>query len=204
MLKICLLALLLAVPSSLIIRLTTPEAPAAVAKAKASSIVFFQGDVDDATLTSVKNEIGATGSDRVTLVITSTGGNVLTGLTFIQDVERMRLARPALRIRCIADIVAASMAAVIFESDVCDTRLVTNRTVIIFHNVQASQSPIKTALDFAITQMVAPRLGMTPEAYAAKLATGDWVMNAYQAAEAHAADSVAVLPITDEVDGGTP
>jgi hypothetical protein len=196
MLKLCLLAFLLAVPASFIKALSAPEAPAAVAKAKASSIVFFQGDVDDSTLATVKNDIGATGSDRVTLVITSTGGNVLTGLTFIQDVERMRLARPALRIRCIADIVAASMAAVIFESDVCDTRLVTN--------VQASQSPVKTALDFAIAQMVGPRLNMTPEAYAAKVAGGDWVMNAYQASEAHAADSVAVLPITEEFDGGTP
>ncbi len=198
MFKALVLLTLLAVSPVFIKKLDPPKAEPVL-----KGMVFFAGDVDESTLTAVKNELGATGTDHVTLVITSPGGNVLAGLLFIQDVERMKRAKPALRIRCIGDIVVASMAAVILESDICDTRLVTNRTVVVFHGVQAPPSPLKTALDFSIAQFVAPRLGMTPEAYLTKLAGGDWVMNAYEAAAAGAAESV-VTHIAEDADSGTP
>lgn len=163
-----------------------PDAKPAALK----GVVFFQGDVDDSTMQGIKNDLGATGGDDIVLVISSPGGNVFAGLNFIQDVERMKAAKPALKIHCVGDIIVASMAADIFESDVCDTRQVTNRTVVLFHGVQAPDSPLKTAIDFAIAQWVAPRLLLTPGDFLAKVRQGDWIMNAYEAVAAHAADEI--------------
>jgi ATP-dependent protease ClpP protease subunit len=153
------------------------------------STIFFKGDVDEATLQGVTNAIGAAPGNEVTLIITSPGGNVFAGMEFIQDIERLKVAR-GLKIHCIGDIVVASMAADIFESDVCDDRALTNRTVLLFHAVQAPASPIKVAIDHAVAAMISPHLQMKPGDLENLLNKGDWVLTPEQAVEAHAADRI--------------
>jgi len=127
--------------------------------------------------------------DDVTLVITSEGGSVVSGMRLILAIEDIR-AKNKLRVHCIADMFALSMAAAILESGACDDRAMTDRTLILFHGVQAPPSPISEALNNSMAAWISHRLGITPEAYRAHIAKGDWILSPPAALEAHVVDRV--------------
>jgi hypothetical protein len=99
---------------------------------------------------------------------------------------------------------AASAAAILLESPVCDTRWATSATVILFHGVRsgaqgktgdiADNLKLLRDLDLAMATIVGPRLGLTPAEYLARIDRRDWWMGADEALAQHALDGV--IPMT--------
>ena len=159
------------------------------------------GEVEPENLTSTQGQLAAAMVKKkdVTLRITSPGGNGLALLVFIQQVEDMK-ARQHARIHCVADIMAASAAAILLESSVCDTRASTERTVILFHGVSTQvqgkigqmEDDLKLYkdLDLVMAQIVGPRMGLTPAQYLAKIDRRDWWLTPQEALDNHALDEV--------------
>jgi ATP-dependent protease ClpP protease subunit len=161
------------------------------------------GPVDAETLTPVLLQLEAlakAGTTHVTLRIDSPGGSIFTGLRFIRMVEDIRKAH-GVRVSCVVDGAAYSMAAVILESPACDERLATSRSTFLFHNGKAdgaggsagelaSAARMLEAMNEALAALVAERMGMTPKQYRAKVAGGDWVMAAPEAIANHVIDGV--------------
>jgi ATP-dependent protease ClpP protease subunit len=105
-----------------------------------------------------------------------------------------------LTVTCVVDGTAYSMAAVILESPLCDKRLATRRSTILFHNgsVQASGTAQEIhatevfleALNEAMVLVVSERLGCTPAEYAERIALKDWIMSVHGAMDANVIDGV--------------
>jgi ATP-dependent protease ClpP protease subunit len=92
----------------------------------------------------------------------------------------------------------ASAAAIVFESPVCDERVLAPATIVLFHNAtiraegKAGQikddSDMLHALNFAIAALIAPRMGLTPDAYLAWVDGHDRWLNAESCVELRYAD----------------
>lgn len=148
--------------------------------------VRLNGPIEESTCAAALEQMR--GHQVVTLVITSEGGGVVDGMRFILAVEDLRAKGHT--VHCVADMFALSMGANILESGACDDRAMTDRTVIIFHGVQAPPSPIVGALNYSIAVWISHRLGITPEEYQAKIDKGEWILTAPQALAAHVVDRV--------------
>lgn len=151
------------------------------------------------------------GNNTATLRIDSPGGSVFVGLRFIRQVTDIKKAT-GLRVVCVVDGAAYSMAAVILESDVCDVRFATHQSTVLFHNGHGS-GPDGTAeqissaalllesLNGALAAVVAQRLGITPEDYRSRIAGKDWAMDALGALRAKAIDDIVpqsdIAPVTE-------
>lgn len=177
---------LAAVPLSFLKQLHADE-PSIDAGTPTPTVVRLNEDIEG-KLEGVLGQL-ALAKDDVTLVITSEGGSVAAGMEFILAVEDLR-AKNHLKVHCIADMYALSMAAAILESGACDDRAMTDRTLILFHGVQAPPSPLVQALNHSMGIWISRRMGMTLEAYQANLAKGDWILSAPAALEAHAIDRI--------------
>lgn len=140
------------------------------------------------------------GAREATLRIDSPGGSVFVGLRFIRQVTDLK-KQSGMRINCVVDGAAYSMAAVVLESPVCDTRLATPQSTVLFHNGHssgaegtaeeiASAAHLLEALNGALAAVVAVRLGITPEEYRARIAGKDWPMDARGALRDHVIDAV--------------
>lgn len=150
--------------------------------------------------------LGGDGKKDVTLRISSPGGNGFATLLFIDQIQDMK-ARNHARIHCVASLMAASAAAILLESPVCDTRAMTDATILLFHGVR-SQAGGKTGeiedelkllkgLDLMVANMIAPRMRMTPAEYLAWIDRHDQWLTADEALARSAVDEVlasGVLP----------
>jgi ATP-dependent protease ClpP protease subunit len=87
-----------------------------------------------APLIEALQEAAESNVPAVTLLIDSPGGSVYPGLSLI--IAMRQAQRAGVQVTCIADGMAASMAAIILES--CDFRIATRRTAILFHGVSTS------------------------------------------------------------------
>ena len=126
--------------------------------------------------------LASEGKKEVTLRIDSHGGGIFLGLKWMRLMEDVKKAN-SIHVTCIVDGMAASMAAVILESPICDTRLATSRSLILFHNgsagVQGNAEDMKQAVAFlealntAMAEVVSARMGISAEAYRARIAHGD-------------------------------
>lgn len=161
------------------------------------------GDVEEETMATAFlrfSQLAAQGKKEITLRIDSFGGSIFLGNRWAKSVEDVKKAQ-GIRVTCIVDGAAYSMAAVILESPVCDLRLATARSTILFHNgsggVRGTAEDMKRAaafleaLNFAMGLAVATRIGMPFAEYLAKVAHTDWTMAVPEALAANVIDGIA-------------
>lgn len=134
------------------------------------------------------------GEKQITLRIDSVGGSIAIGNRWARFAEDLK-KRQSLHVTCIVDGLAASMAAVILQSNLCDERLATPRSIILFHNGYTPASVPGGALLEAFNQSmqlsVALRLGVTVQVYAERIAGGDWAMSVLEARKWNVIDGIA-------------
>ncbi len=144
--------------------------------------------------------IAAAGEKEITLRIDSFGGSIFLGNRWIKNLEDIK-KRNGIRVVCIVDGAAYSMGAVILESPLCDLRLATNRSTILFHNgssgARGTAEDLKQAVNFlealnlSMALSVSSRLLITIEEYKSRIAHADWVMAVPEAVQSNVIDGVA-------------
>jgi ATP-dependent protease ClpP protease subunit len=164
--------------------------------------VYFDGEVNDASMAALALAIDsevARGRKDVFLVLNSPGGTVSAGLDFIFAVEKYKQAKH-ITFTCAVDGMAASTAAVIFEA-VCDQRLMTKRSLLLFHGARMGQAggtqeqmeeAVETirVLNEIMAALVAPRLGMTEPEFLERIHGRDWLLSWRDAEKRKAIDGV--------------
>lgn len=158
-------------------------------------------DIDAENLAPVSkkvDELVAAGEKTVMFRINSYGGEVDSGWDFIQHMEDVKRENGVKTI-CVADARAMSMGAVFFQS-ICDERLLTGRSILMFHGAggqfagktDALQSDLSAmeATNEAIVNTCSARLKITPEEYSAHVAHQDWYLAPSEALRVGAADAV--------------
>ena len=137
------------------------------------------GTMDGETLAGAFKEILDAPGPEVSLRINSPGGNLLTTMLFI-DLVRDRKAEKHLHVTCVGTGLVASAAAIVMESPVCDARQLEPAAVMMFHEgylagggpVDKNAKEFMRSLNFAVAALIAPRMGMSPEAYLSWIADG--------------------------------
>lgn len=179
-----------------------PYFTASSGKYKFENVVDL-GDINEEQLAKTARGIQAladSGAGFVTMRINSPGGSIFGGLEFTRNMEDMK-KRHGFRVACVVDGVAMSMAAVILESPLCDVRLATNRSLLLFHNgstgARGNAGDLRQAGSFldavnsAMSLIVSHRLCLDVGVYRARLALGDWVLSVEDAIAVNAIDGIA-------------
>jgi len=145
-------------------------------------------------IVSKLDEIEKTGTTQeIWLRLNSYGGDVESGQRLIARLEQVQIP-----VICVADFKAMSMAALILESPGCKTRLMTDRTILMFHHasvggVSGNSDTLLmflnwlTRLDGSMARMCAKRMGMTPEAFETR-SSKTWFLDVDEAKQFHAID----------------
>lgn len=187
---------------------TKPEAAAPIMSVATAGTYAYRNTVDvsgpilaitlESATAQIRQLVNA-GRREITLRIDSPGGSILEGNRWIRDTEDLKKAYD-LRVTCVVDGMAYSMAAVLLESSLCDVRLATTRSTILFHNGSGGirgtaeemrqTSVFLDALNTAMALTVSARLGMAVEVYQSKIAHADWIMAVPEALFNHALDGV--------------
>lgn len=139
------------------------------------------------------------GAKDVTIRIDSGGGSIVLGNRWLRFAEDLKKTN-GLHVSCVVDGFAASMAAVILESPLCDSRLATQRSIILFHNGSSGArgtveemkqaGTLLGAFNESMALVVAARLGVSVAVYQAKIANGDWAMSVTEALSVNVLDAV--------------
>ncbi len=161
------------------------------------------GDIDEENLlrAGIRLTQLIQGGERfVTIRIDSFGGSIFQGMRWGRQMEDLKKAY-GVEVTCIVDGSAYSMGAVLLESPLCDRRLATLRSTILFHNgssgARGTVEDMKQALDFleALNEMMAwfvsNRLGVTVQDYRFRIDGHDWAMAAPEALTANVIDGFA-------------
>ena len=130
------------------------------------------GKMDGESLGNAMTQLMASPTDRpLQLRIMSPGGNAISTMVFIEMVKDLKHER-GLRIVCTGSVMVASAAALLFESEVCDERVLDEATIVMFHAAYLqgsdgsdSDNAMLRALNRALAYVVAARLHMTPDGY---------------------------------------
>jgi ATP-dependent protease ClpP protease subunit len=157
------------------------------------------GDVDDLNMGRAMRQFDrkvAQGERHIWFRVNSFGGSIFTGLDVIQHIELYKKLY-AVDVTCVVDTKAMSMGAVFLES-ACDKRLMTKRSVLLFHNGSTGaegtveqikeEAQILEALNYAMAEMSAARMNITVEQYREKIAKGAWTMGWKEALDVGAID----------------
>lgn len=159
------------------------------------------GEMDSALLENVQAHLAVAMVEKkdVTLRISSPGGDGIAMFLFIDQVLDMK-ARQHAKVTCVASIMAASAAAILLESPVCDRRAMTDATILLFHGVRSGargktgdiddELHLLKGLDRMVANMIAPRMGMTPDAYLAWIDRRDQWLTSDEARERRAVDEI--------------
>ena len=141
--------------------------------------------------------------------ITSPGGSAFAFLLLLQNVEDVKKQTGA-HLTCVADVLAASAAFYLLEG-VCDTRIMTDRTVLLAHGIQGgtqgnlAQMEDEMQLMRALEEMVAPeaarKMGMTKAEFMAWIYGRDRWMGPDESLKRRAVDRVAS---PDELPAASP
>jgi len=157
-------------------------------------------EVNDGATTAISSkldEIEKSGTTKeVWLRINSYGGDVDAGQTLIS-----RLEQSTIPVTCVADFKAMSMAAFIFESPGCKTRLMTDRTVLMFHKASVSgargnEDTLQMfvnwlhRLDRSMARDAAKRMGLSVEDFEKHYDRTPWFLDVDEAKAAQAFDAV--------------
>lgn len=143
--------------------------------------------------------LAARGEREITLRIDSFGGSIFGGARFIRTLEDVKKSK-GVTVHCVVDGAAMSMAAVLLESPLCDTRHATSRSVILFHNghsqAEGTAEELREAARFlgslnqAMSLVVAARICMDVDAYRERIAGRDWVMAVTEALSVNVIDGI--------------
>lgn len=175
-----------------------PAAPLAAAESSPKRIILdekntivLRGEVTPESTAKVAADLLSHPDKTVYLYISSPGGSVEAGLALIDIIKNS-----GKNVKCIAGF-AASMAFAILQ--VCDERLVLERSVLMQHVPSyglEGEAPNNLSMVQFITRMTkkldedqAKRIGMTVEAFRAKI-RDDWWLFGSEAVESNVADSV--------------
>lgn len=176
----------------------TPATVPTSAKAVVAPVaVWVSGEINDENLVAPSRALRKS-AEEITLWIDSPGGSVDSGFTFI---DTMRAAqRRGVRITCVVDGMAASMAGVILEA--CDVRLMTRQSSLLFHTVSIGYTPGGNQWDVErlaeklkelnklLSIFVVGRLNISLECYEAHVKDKDWWLGYAEALEVGAVDGV--------------
>lgn len=203
----CCCATIPQVPDSATTLEVTYSEPAARPVALASGPFRFSntvdvGNVDDMPLAVALMQftrLAEGGAREITLRIDSFGGSVALGHRWGKEMEDLK-KRHGIKVTCIVDGAAYSMGAVILESPLCDQRLATKRSTILFHNgsvgVRGTAADLEqaalylVALNQAMALVVCDRIGMPLAEYQARIAHADWIMAVTEALALNVIDGV--------------
>ncbi len=160
------------------------------------------GTVDELSMADTYiqfSELAFKGAKEVTLRIDSFGGSIFLGNRVIRELEDLK-KRHGMTVTCIVDGSAYSMGAVILQSPLCDRRLATARSTILFHNgssgVRGTAEDLREAATFlealneSMALVVSARLGISLEEYRSRIAHADWIMAVPQALGFNVIDGV--------------
>lgn len=153
----------------------------------------------------------AAGDKTIIFRIDSFGGSVFLGLSAIQYIGDVKRAHN-IRTVCIVDTKAMSMAAGFLGSDACDTRLMTSRSTLLYHNASGSGEGTKdqlleaaemlAALNEAMANLCAGRMNISVAEYRARIEKHAWILAVDEAVAVGAVDgviAVADLPVAYEL-----
>lgn len=152
----------------------TVEVPAVVAPdANANGHAEIVGAVTEESLSASLAVVRAAAEGGTVYIhIDSPGGDGFAMLTWLDAVDVARRTRHV-KLVCDAGGIVASAAAIIFTN--CDERLAATTTVFLYHGVSSMAAGKTThiedalqmlrAMEMAVAIRIAPKLGMTPEAY---------------------------------------
>jgi ATP-dependent protease ClpP protease subunit len=145
-----------------------------------ASVVYLNGGVNSYTAEVVEQAVQNIGdAPSLRLVINSPGGEVFSGLRIIRALR----ASPV-PVICEVQDMAASMAAVILQSQGCQTRVVAKHSILMFHETSVSfggtfregdsqaLADMLRVINRAIATIPAARLGLTVDEYLARTTGG--------------------------------
>ena len=159
------------------------------------------GDVTEELLYSVKSQLDDTSHKALVLTIDSYGGSVEAGIQIIKYLEAY-IAKNGTRVTCIVDHKAMSMGLVLLESGACQYRMATSRSLLLAHHASVQIRGGRTAqelrdlaeeleaVDAAILEMIARRMGMSYEDLLKKIDHKDWMFSAFEALALNAIDEI--------------
>ena len=159
----------------------------------AQNIINLTGEVDDDMATMVVSKLNSM-DGPVTIVINSPGGSVVAGLQIVSAIKHYDGPTT-----CVIDGWGDSMAAVIEES--CTVREMESYSILMFHqgslNIGRANShdlveaqKALNAVDRAMANIVAPRLGLTVDEWLQLIDGHDIWWSADMALKSHAIDKV--------------
>lgn len=160
-------------------------------------------DIDSTSVALVKLALAVQEAPKeLVLKIDSHGGEVMSGLELIVALEDFK-ATNGTRVTCVVDFRAFSMAAVILQSSVCDVRLMTSRSLLLFHKASLQirgnaddldeAAQVLRAIDYALLEMCARRLKMPMDEMYKRTYRRNWVLSAEQALAVGAIDGIVYL-----------
>lgn len=184
-----------------------------VAKAAHPPVMVEVGDIESEVLSRalerVKNHYKH-GDREITLRINSNGGSVFEGFSFIQSMEELK--KGGMSVTCVVDVRAISMAFVILQSDVCDKRLATPRSLFLAHNgslhteggtVEDMDEDIELlkVINDSLSLLCANRIGMPILEYRKKLKDHkSWTFGTEEALKHNVIDGVIEALATPKLD----
>lgn len=159
--------------------------------------LYLQSAVDGASVYPLIDAIKSASTEKyIVLEINSSGGSIGVGFLLSKAIENSRVP-----VKCVVDgpVGAASMAFYILQS--CDVRVMTKRSTLMAHQaaIQTEMGGQQTAwdnvtrilraIDHAMVEHMAVRMGMDVAAFEAKIEGGkEWWMNWEEASAVHAID----------------
>lgn len=136
------------------------------------------------------------GYPYIVVRINSYGGSIHWGMELIQAMEGLNT-----KTICIVDWKAMSMGAYLLESGACDVRLMTKRSVILFHEPLVNQAQGNAhelqgiidqlkALTESLVTTASERLGMSEDDFRAKIDNKAWTMSYREALDSGVVDGI--------------
>ncbi len=161
----------------------------------------LRSEVDDASTSRLILQLMEYKGEKVYLYINSPGGSIIAGNQLIQAIHSS-----GHKVVCIADF-AASMAFSILQS--CDTRLVTDDAIVMQHQgsteVRGNMTKLKKEVEFlqkltdGLNKDDSSRIGMSLEAFQAKIHDEWWLVGADEIVDSKVADGVTRVKCSAEL-----
>lgn len=167
--------------------------------------VTLRGEINSLMVSKAMVEMGQLGndSDEILLYISSPGGSIAAGNSFIQYMNYLRMKGKT--ITCVADI-AASMAFSIFQE--CDNRYVTPSSILMQHQMAVGLKDqyenlknylkLLEAMNEDYLYRESARIGLTYEQFKAKILS-DWWLFGEQNVDSNVADAVVYVGCSQEL-----
>lgn len=139
------------------------------------------------------------GDKTVFFNINSNGGSVFGGLDLIKAIEDVKKSK-GIHTVCVVDTHAFSMGFIFLQSGACDERYMTERSLLLAHNVSASadgnaedmekMAKVVREISLAMANLVCSRMHMPVESYLDRIRGKDWIFGYKEAIAVGAVDGV--------------